>query len=217
MTTFARSSDRVPIVLASGNQHKLEEYRRLLPGVPLKPLTAFPRFDEPEENAADYQGNAIIKAEAAAAQIHRPCLADDSGLEVAALDWGPGIRSARYAVGTDADRRRALLAGVGDATDRRARFCCAIAVAGLPAGMNVPRGVVGVGACYVAFGQVHGTIGVASRGSGGFGYDPIFDLPGGARSMAMLLAHEKDEISHRGRAAAAIRPFLESAIAQLAT
>lgn len=201
------------LVVATGNRHKLQELRELLPGVPLVGLDAFAPAPEPVEDGADFEANAIIKARAAHDRTGLPALADDSGIEVAALAWGPGIHSARYVPGTDADRRHALLRAVGDATDRRARFVCVIAVAGLPDGLPLPEGVWRQDGCVLARGVFEGSIGFHDRGEHGFGYDPIFEVAGDARgrTSAELPPDEKNATSHRGRAARAILPVLRTA------
>ena len=190
------------LVIATGNAHKLGELRELLPGIPLVGLDAFPPMAAPDEAAPDYAGNALIKARAAAQHVGEACLADDSGLEVEGLGWEPGVRSARYAPGTDADRRRALLAALVPGLSRKARFVCVIAVSGLPGGAEL-----------VVRGESPGRIGLAERGLGGFGYDPLFEVTALGRTFAELTAEEKHALSHRGRAAAALlpklRPFLD--------
>lgn len=197
------------LVICTGNAHKLGEYRGLLPGVSLTSLAEFPSMGEIVEDAPDFVGNAIIKARAGYAHTGLPTLADDSGIGVAALGWAPGVRSARYAPGSDRDRLEALLAATAEATDRRARFDCVIAVAGLP-----PRVADATASplewrdgCLIARGRVEGRLTRAPRGAGGFGYDPIFALPDG-RTAAELSAAEKHAISHRGRASRALAPFL---------
>ncbi len=198
------------LVIATGNAHKLDEYRALLPGLPLVGLAGFPPAPEPVEDAPDFVGNALIKARAGAARTGWPTLADDSGIGVAALGWAPGVRSARYAPGTDRDRLEALLAATADADDRRARFTCAIAVAGLPAGAlagPLPTGVERRGDCLVAVGLVEGRLTRGPRGEGGFGYDAIFALPDG-RTAAEVPPGEKHAVSHRGRASRVIAPVL---------
>lgn len=198
------------LVIATGNAHKLDEYRELLPGLPLVGLGGFPPAPEPVEDAPDYIGNALIKARAGAARTGLPTLADDSGIGVAALDWAPGVRSARYAPGSDRDRLFALLAATADAEDRRARFTCAIAVAALPPhalDRPLPAGVQRRGDCLVAVGTVDGVLTRSPRGESGFGYDPIFELPDG-RTAAELGSEEKHAISHRGRASRIIGPAL---------
>ncbi len=198
------------LVIATGNAHKLDEYRELLPGLPLVGLDGFPPGPPVVEDAPDYIGNALIKARAGHARSGRPTLADDSGIGVAALDWAPGVRSARYAPGSDRDRLEALLAATADAEDRRARFTCAIAIAGLPESAldgPLPDGVQRHGDCLVGLGTVDGTLTRAPRGESGFGYDPIFRLPDG-RTAAEVGSAEKHAISHRGRATRIVAPVL---------
>ena len=198
------------MVIATGNAHKVGELREVLPGVPLVGLDAFPAMEAPDEDAPDYEGNALIKARAALAHTGEPSLADDSGLEVEGLGWAPGIRSARYAPGTDADRRRALLSALvaaGPAASRRARFVCAIAISGLPDDPSL-AGLTRRGTCVLVRGGCEGRIVVAERGAGGFGYDPLFEIPSLGRTFAELNAEEKHALSHRGRAAALIAPAL---------
>lgn len=200
------------LVIATGNSHKLEEYRDLLPGLPLRGLGDFPPAPPVIEDAPDYVGNALLKALAGHAHTGLPTLADDSGIGVAALDWAPGVRSARYAPGTDRDRLEALLAATAEADDRRARFTCAIAVAGLPPDAldgPLPAGVERRGDCLVAVGTVDGVLTRTPRGESGFGYDPIFELPDG-RTAAEVPAEAKHAVSHRGRATRLIGPALRA-------
>ncbi|MGI8999799.1 MAG: non-canonical purine NTP pyrophosphatase, partial [Candidatus Limnocylindria bacterium] len=148
--------------------------------------------DEPYETYAE---NAVAKADAYARASGLLSIADDSGIEVAELDWGPGVRSARWGRGNNADR---LLEALGDAEDRRARMVCALAVA-CP---DTPdQGVE------VFSGVVIGSVARDRRGFGGFGYDPIFLLPSGL-TTAELPESDKDLVSHRGRAVAAATPRL---------
>jgi XTP/dITP diphosphohydrolase len=147
---------------------------------------------EVEETGRGYLENALLKAEAAAAATGQAALADDSGIEVDALGGGPGPRSARYAGegATDEANLRALLralAGIPRA-GRTARYR-AVAVLARPEGEEVH-----------AEGTCEGIIGAKPRGTGGFGYDPIFEPLGWDRTMAELSPEEKDRISHRGRA-----------------
>ena len=184
-----------PLLVATGNAHKLDELRQLLPGIPLVGLADFPPAPEVVEDAPDFAGNALLKAQAAHARTGHLTLADDSGIEVAHLDWAPGIHSARYVPGSDDDRLHALLAACEDATDRRARFRCVVALVGLG---DAP---------FFGEGVVEGVLTRAPRGTHGFGYDPIFELPDG-RAMAEL-GDEKHAISHRGRAAREIIELLK--------
>jgi XTP/dITP diphosphohydrolase len=195
------------ILVASGNAHKLEEYADLFPGVPVVGLGEYPDAPDPVEDAPDFIGNAIIKAKSARAHSGLMSLADDSGIAVDALDGAPGIYSARYAPGTDADRMFALLEAMEAHTDRGAQFVCAIAIAGVPEGTELPEGLSWREGCVVTQGIVRGTLTRAPRGSNGFGYDPIFELPSG-RTTAELSADAKHAISHRGVAARTVIPLL---------
>jgi len=206
------------LVVATGNAHKVEELRRLLPGVPLVGLDAFAPYPPPEEDAPDFVGNAVIKARAGHLHTGAPCLADDSGLSVDALGGAPGVRSARYVDGSDADRRAALLsalAHIGPGAPRAARFDCVLAIAGLPEDLALPAGLTRVAGCVVAVGVCPGVILSADQGEGGFGYDALFApdeaeraVGGVRRSFAEVAPEVKNALSHRGRAAALIAPFL---------
>jgi XTP/dITP diphosphohydrolase len=185
------------LVLATTNRGKVRELRRLLAGCGWEILTPqdIGLILHVEESGQTYAENARRKAEAYARASGLVALADDSGLEVDALGGAPGVHSARYAGQdtTHADKMGMLLAelrGVPD--DRRtARFRAVIAIA-TPDG----RTVTCEGVC-------EGRIARAPRGTGGFGYDPIFLVEGGSRTMAELSDEEKNRISHRARAAAA--------------
>ena len=174
------------VVVATRNPHKVEELGRilapLLPGVELLPDDG----PEPVEDGDTFEANALIKARAAHELTGLPALADDSGIEVAALDGAPGIHSARYA-GTrdDGDNLALLLERLGDRTDRAAQVVCAAAWVDAE-GELVVRG------------EWRGAVADVPKGEGGFGYDPIF-LPhdGGGRAAAELSAAEKDAMSHR--------------------
>jgi XTP/dITP diphosphohydrolase len=160
-------------------------------------------LDVPEPHLT-YAENAAAKGSAYCRASGLPALADDSGLEVAALDWGPGPRSARYG-GADVDDRAAMILELlGDATDRRARMVCwlALAIPGV-----APDGTARSPRIELFSGVIEGEIARERRGEGGFGYDPIFLLPSGV-TTAELPEGEKDAISHRGRAVAAAMPRL---------
>ncbi|MBF0671529.1 MAG: RdgB/HAM1 family non-canonical purine NTP pyrophosphatase [Salinibacterium sp.] len=182
------------LVLATHNQHKVAELRRIL-GAQLDGIELI-GYDGPEpvEDGDTFEANALIKARAAHEHTGLPAIADDSGISVAALGGEPGIRSARYA-GTrdDVDNYRLLLANLGDASDRRAGFMCAAAFV---------DGEVE----FAELGVWPGTILHEPAGSGGFGYDPIFKPEGLEVASAELSADEKNAISHRSRAFAAIMP-----------
>jgi XTP/dITP diphosphohydrolase len=192
------------LVIATTNPHKVEEFRGLLAGLPfeLVSLTDVGVAADVEETGATFAENAIIKAVAYAELTGLPALADDSGLEIDAMDGAPGVYSARWA-GPDvtyAARNRMLverLAGLPD-EQRGARYRCAIAVA------EPSHGLLGVVA-----GTLEGRIAEAPAGYGGFGYDPIFLVPDKGRTVGQMSAEEKSRISHRARAALAARPLLE--------
>jgi len=182
------------LLVATTNAGKQAEFRRLLAHLPAELVTPdeIGLQLEVEEPYDTYAENATAKADAYARASGLLSVADDSGIEVAALDWGPGVRSARWGEGRHADR---VLEAVGDASDRRARMVCALAVAPPGAPVEVFDGVV------------TGSIADERRGTGGFGYDPIFLLPSGV-TTAELPEAEKDRISHRGQAVAAATPRL---------
>lgn len=170
----------------------------MLDGVDVETLADHPDLVMPPETGATFEENARLKAEHAARALGLPALADDSGLEVDALGGAPGVRSARYAPGTDADRVRKLLAALDGVPegDRTARFRCAMAFAadGMPTA--------------ITHGGCEGRIAVAPRGAGGFGYDPVFVLALDHRTMAELPADEKNARSHRSAALTGMRPVL---------
>jgi XTP/dITP diphosphohydrolase len=181
----------VRLVLASRNPHKLRELGELLAPHPLDPLPE--DVELPPETGTTFAENALIKARAAAAATGRPAVADDSGIQAAALAGAPGVWSARYAGedATDEENLAKLLREVPADGDRRVEYVCVLAY--------VEPG----GAEHVVTGRCSGVLTDEPRGSGGFGYDPAFvpdDMPG-ERTMAELSPEEKDAISHRGRAA----------------
>ncbi len=190
------------VLIGTRNPHKLEECRRILGDIPgIEWLTFRERpFPEVEETGSTLEENARLKAVSLARITGLPTLAEDSGLEVAALGGAPGVLSARFA-GVEKDYRAnnekllALLAGV---EDRRARFRT-VAVLALPDGRT-----------WMTEGVLEGEIALAPRGSGGFGYDPLFIPLGETRTLAELAPEEKDRISHRRRALERLRPLLSS-------
>lgn len=189
------------LLVGSGNPGKQREWRELLAGldvVLVVPQDLDPAPDEPEEHAETFADNAAHKARAYAVATGLRTVADDSGLEVDALRGAPGLRSRRF-FGDDAtpeERNARLLALLDGVTARSARFVCVAALAS-------PDGRV-----ELFEGEVRGEIAHAPRGSGGFGYDPIFVIAGDGRTMAELDAEEKHRISHRGLAAAQLRARL---------
>jgi XTP/dITP diphosphohydrolase len=187
------SADRT-VVIASTNQGKIAEVREILACLPVQLLTGddVGAWPEVEETGDTYLANALLKARAVAAFTGQAALADDSGIEVDALDGAPGVRSARFAapVATDEANNALLVASLeGVPAERRtARYRC-VAVLVTPDGEE-----------FAAIGSCEGRIGFEPRGSGGFGYDPWFVPQGESRTMAELSAEEKHAISHRGKA-----------------
>jgi XTP/dITP diphosphohydrolase len=186
------------IVLATRNRGKLIELRRILDGLDVE-LVAMDELglSSPEETGRTFAENALLKARAGAAVTGLPALADDSGLEVDALDGSPGVDSAIYAGthGDDEANLRRLLDEVRDLLpDRRAaRFVCVAALVAPDGREWTRRGVM------------EGHVIDEARGAGGFGYDPMFVATGETRTNAELTAEEKDARSHRGAAFRAIR------------
>ena len=187
-------------MLATRNAHKLKELGGLLAPHELEPLPV--EITLPPETGATFAENAFIKADAAARATGRPALADDSGIVVEALGGRPGIHSARYAGenATDEENLAKLLEELRGSTDRRAAYVCALALVDPAGGRELFEG------------RCEGIVIAEPRGSGGFGYDPAFvpdeRAPGDERTMAELAPREKDEISHRGRAARALGQWL---------
>ena len=194
------------LLLATTNPGKQREFGRLLRGLPgglVLPQDLGLDLDVPEPHAT-YAENAAAKASAYSLASGLPTLADDSGLEVAALGWGPGPRSARHGGSEVADRASLILETLADASDRRARMVCWLALA-LP--RVAPDGTARLPRIELFTGVMEGAIASEQRGGGGFGYDPIFLLPNGV-TTAELPEGEKDAISHRGRAVDAAMPRL---------
>ncbi|HVD59093.1 MAG TPA: RdgB/HAM1 family non-canonical purine NTP pyrophosphatase [Thermoleophilaceae bacterium] len=180
------------LVLATRNDHKLRELRQLMAPIELDELPN--EVALPPETGTTFAENALRKARAAAAGTGRPSIADDSGIEAAALRGAPGVWSARYAGehATDEQNLAKLLEEVPEEGDKRVTYVCAIAYVD-PGHDHL-----------IVHGRCSGTLTHEPRGDGGFGYDPAVvpdDLPGDGRTMAELSAEEKDAISHRGRAA----------------
>ena len=194
-------SSKPRIVLASTNRHKIDEFRALLADVPCELIGPddLGLTIEVEETGTTFHENAVLKAIAYAEAANLPALADDSGLEIDALGGEPGVYSARWAgVGTSyEDRFRILFERLASVSDERrtARYRCVIAVA-----QPAPHGLY-----TVVDGTLEGRIAREARGSGGFGYDPIFYVPEKGRTVGEMTPSEKHAISHRGRAAAAVR------------
>ena len=195
------------LLIATQNQHKLEEFRRLFGAIPLIGLDQFPDFVMPEETGDTFQENALIKAQAGFDQTGMPTLADDSGLVVDALNGRPGVRSARYVEGSDEDRYLALLQEMVGQSNRRAFFTTVLALVGVETSKPITEPLKRVGHAIVTQGYVYGAIADIAAGINGFGYDPIFRLPSG-ENMAELSPEQKMQCSHRGEAAGFMAPFL---------
>lgn len=189
------------LLVATNNPGKLGEFRRLLADLPVRVVSPDEiglRLEVPEPYDT-YAENAGVKARAFCAASGRLTLADDSGIEVAALDWGPGVFSARFGGADVSDNATHLLERLSEADDRRARMVCWLALA-IPS--EAPDGEPAI---ELFSGTLDGSVTRERRGEGGFGYDPIFLLPDG-RTNAELAPEEKDALSHRGRAIAAASP-----------
>ena len=195
------------LVLASRNKGKLQELRELLAGLPVEVtgLEAYPDAPEVLEDGATFAANALLKAKLIAAHTGELTLADDSGLEVDALNGEPGVYSARYGQSGWNDRQRYeyLLSRLSEVAlkDCSARFRCAVALYD-PKSDRLAQ----------ADGTVEGLIVNEPRGANGFGYDPIFYLPEYQQTMAELESTHKNRLSHRGRALRRLMPKIKEFI-----
>ena len=192
------------IVLATRNEKKIEELKRITKdiGIELLTLNEFPGCPDVAEDGTTFEENAVKKARAVAAYTGKTALADDSGLEVFALHGAPGVLSARFA-GKDADDRKnveKLLTEMRSVPmDKRgARFVCCIALA------------LTDGSIQTFYGYAEGTIGAEPKGLQGFGYDPVFYPKGHRRTFAEMSDDEKDAMSHRGEALREVHEFLRT-------
>ena len=181
------------LVIATHNLGKLEEFKVLMKDLPIeiKCLADFDAIEEPTETGRTFAANARMKAQYYAKKTGVPCIADDSGLEVQALDGAPGVRSARYAgeKATDAENNEKLLHIMKFQVKRTCRFRCALAVA-------LPNGKV----LHEVDGICEGMLLHAPLGEGGFGYDPLFWSTELHKGMAEASMQEKNKVSHRGKA-----------------
>jgi XTP/dITP diphosphohydrolase len=185
------------LLLATRNAHKLREFERLLRTIELDPLPD--GVPSPPEDGETYADNALIKARSAARATGRAAIADDSGIESAALGGAPGVRTARYAgeLATDEQNLDKLAANAAPGT--ALTYVCVIAYVDPDGDERLFEGTT------------TGAVASTPTGTGGFGYDPLFvpdDGPGDGRTMAELSDQEKDAISHRGRAARALEEWL---------
>jgi XTP/dITP diphosphohydrolase len=195
-------SESIRVVLATGNENKVREIRQIIGDAPVEflSLNDFPDVKPAEEDGSTFEENALKKAIAVWDQTGLSALADDSGLEVDALDGAPGIVSARYAgepVSYEANNKKLIEALRGVPEDKReARFVCVASLVTEKGKMILQRG------------EVKGVIIDEPRGSGGFGYDPIFYLPRLKKTMAELSEDEKNGLSHRAQAFKNIKEFI---------
>jgi XTP/dITP diphosphohydrolase len=198
----------VQLVLASSSPHKARELDALLAPHSVVPLPA--GVELPPETGSTFADNAILKARAGAAATGRLTLADDSGIEAAALGGAPGVRSARFAgeLASDEENLVKLMRDVPPDGDRRVAYVCVLALVD-PAADRGPAA-----APRLFEGRCTGRLAPVPRGTGGFGYDPAFvpDEPGDGRTMAELSPSEKDAVSHRGRAARALLDWLGTGV-----
>jgi len=193
------------LLLGSKNPGKIDEFKRLLVGVPhLELLSSVERpFPSVSETGMTFLENALVKARTICAEVKLPVLAEDAGLEVAALDGAPGILSARFS-GSEKDYARnneLLLARMGGVVDRRARFVSVIALR-LPSGRE-----------FTSRGILPGKIATRLVGMKGFGYDPLFIPDGYSRTLGQLSVQEKNTISHRCKAVERMKRVLEALVA----
>ena len=188
------------LVVATRNEHKLRELGQILKGVTLVPLPD--DVELPAEDGTTFAANALIKARTAHEATGEPAIADDSGIEAAALSGRPGVRSARYAGehATDTENLALLIRELHDQDDRSVSYVCALAYVDAAADERIFDG------------RCEGELARDPRGENGFGYDPAFvprDIqPPDERTMAELSDDEKHAISHRGRAARALASYL---------
>ncbi len=204
-----------PLVFATGNQHKVREFREICAALPLelKALADYPRVDAPPETGDTFCQNAMQKAVHACEQLDLPCCADDSGLSVPSLGGAPGVHSARFAgpSATDDDRNRLLLQRLENSSERAAYFTCAVvlvigdehlqnyAVASSP---NALDWDLWRGRLWIWRGEatVFGEIVQKPAGEEGFGYDPLFYHSTSGSTFAQINMKQKNKVSHRGHA-----------------
>ena len=196
------------IVLATHNPHKIKELLAILPrkctsgAIEYVSLAELKKFQLPEETGSTLEENAALKATAAAKAFGLPALADDTGLEVDALNGAPGVHTARYGgehADADDNNRKLLSALEGKLLPQRTASFRTIACLATPQGNT-----------YLFEGNVNGHIGFGYRGENGFGYDPVFIVDGCKKTMAELSEAQKNKISHRARAFEKVADFLET-------
>jgi XTP/dITP diphosphohydrolase len=187
------------VVLATRNAHKVIEMNRLLEPTGIEVVPLPDEIQLPPEDGTTFADNALVKARTAAAETGRPSIADDSGVEAAALGGAPGVRSARFAGPSATDEQNLEKLVLEAPADSRLRYVCALAYVDPESGEE-----------RVFFGDCRGRLARVRAGSNGFGYDPVFvpDATGDNRTMAELTDTEKDAISHRGHAVRALTRWL---------
>lgn len=190
--------DLTRVVVASGNKNKIKEIKAILPKTEVIPMSAFD-CEPAEENGATFEENAVIKAKAVYEAAHCPVLSDDSGLCVEALDGAPGIISARFAgePANDAANNEKLLRLLSDKSNRRAKFVSVVVL------------YYGDGRYVSAYGETEGEILRESRGTNGFGYDSLFYSYALKKSFGEASDVEKNSVSHRAAALAALAAKLK--------
>ncbi len=187
--------DNIPLVIASSNQGKINEFKKLLEDLPFSLLTQ-PLGLEIEETGKTFVENARIKAISVSKETGNLSLADDSGLSVEALGGAPGVFSSRYA-NSDKERIEKLLAELQSSSNRKAKFECALCIA------------FGEKVLIEVRGFSEGLITFSPKGKNGFGYDPIFEVSGLGKTFAEMNNNEKKHISHRGNAFKLLKPKLK--------
>jgi XTP/dITP diphosphohydrolase len=187
------------LLFASHNDHKIKELRQLLPGFEIFGLNDLDITEEIPETGTTLEENSALKARYLAEKTGKAVIADDSGLEVDALNGAPGVYSARYAEGPRSDEANMvkLLKALANTSNRAAQFRTVISL------------VIGE-RIYAFEGIVRGNLLEAKRGAGGFGYDPLFVPEGFDRTFAEMKPEEKNALSHRGRAVAQLKAFIET-------
>ncbi|UEX89419.1 XTP/dITP diphosphatase [Staphylococcus ratti] len=189
------------IVIASSNKGKINDFKVIFSDYNVIGINELIEDFDVEETGTTFEDNARLKSEAGAKALNKTVIADDSGLEVTALDGAPGVYSARYAGEAKDDNANIekVLAALEDKTDRTAQFVCVISM------------TTAEGHTETFKGTVNGEITLAKIGENGFGYDPIFYVPDKNKTMAQLTAEEKSEISHRRKAIDQLQVFIEGA------
>ncbi|PTF84061.1 XTP/dITP diphosphatase [Staphylococcus chromogenes] len=187
------------IVIASSNKGKINDFKVIFSEYNVIGINELIEDFDVEETGVTFEENARLKSEAAAKALNKTVIADDSGLEVDALEGAPGVYSARYAGEAKDDQANIekLLQELEDKTDRSARFVCVISMTTVDGKTETFRGTV------------NGEITLARIGENGFGYDPIFYIPDKNKTMAQLTAEEKSEISHRRKAIDQLQAFIK--------